>query len=99
MSLKNLEGRVNPNAKRLDPNDHQVCKYCGKKAYWYLKFKTTDAYCCESYHGDCSAIRDKALAAERKYGKNYYKYQEEKRKKWEERVKNSGDIPDGVLKM
>lgn len=95
MSVKHLEGKVNPNARRLTSNENEVCKYCGRKAYWYLKFKTTDGYCCEQYHGDCPTIKQKAIAAEKKYGKNYYRFQKEKRDKWAARMKNSN--PDSGL--
>lgn len=99
MSLKHLEGKVNPNARRLTSTEEEVCKYCGKKAYYHLKFKTTEAFCCEMYHGDCDAIRQKALNAEKKYGKNYYNYQQKKREKWKNRNMTIEDIPDGILKI
>jgi hypothetical protein len=102
MTTKYLEKhQVNPNARMLKPDEHEVCKYCGRKARWYLKFKTTDAYCCQEYHGDCPVIKGRAIAARKKYGEDYDKWQQMKRQNWQKRTKDSSvnDIPDGLMKI
>jgi hypothetical protein len=85
MTTKTLqEKKVNPYALRLPEDTDKLCEYCRvRKAKYKLSFKVAASkYCCESYHGDCPSLKNKILDAEKRYGPDYYKHQEEKRRQW-----------------